>query len=116
MPPRRRRSGQAQAAAATGGNEYATAFGRAHPIVMRGLVTVCQCSGPLLIGTILWTAGFLQRPMWERVTMWRAYLWTFISRWVLVGCAITWTLNGWDQQQQQNGNPAQQQQDGVDQD
>ncbi|KAK5197472.1 hypothetical protein LTR99_007842 [Exophiala xenobiotica] len=80
-----------------------TAFGRAHPKVMKGLIVACQFSGPLLIGTLLWTAGFLKRPMWERVMMWRAYLWTYISRWVLVSCAITWTLNGWGPQDEGEG-------------
>ncbi|KIW15496.1 hypothetical protein PV08_05542 [Exophiala spinifera] len=97
MPPPRRPSAPAQA------NEYSTAFGRAHPTLAKGLVMVCQSSGPLLIGTLLWTAGVLRRPMWERVTLWRAYLWTFISRWVLVSCAITWSLAGWEGQ---NGDPA----------
>lgn len=27
--------------------------------------------------------------------MWRAALASFLSRWVLVSCAITWMLNGW---------------------
>jgi hypothetical protein len=27
--------------------------------------------------------------------LWQAALWSFLSRWVLVGCAVTWTWNEW---------------------
>lgn len=74
-----------------------TAFGRAHPNLQKTLIVACQASPPLLIATILWTAGVMKRPMWERVLVWRAALWSFVSRWVLVSCAITWTLAGWEE-------------------
>lgn len=76
-----------------------TAFGRAHPELQKSLITACQLSSPLLIATILWTAGFLKRPKWERILLWRAALFGFLSRWVLVSCAITWTLNGWGEEE-----------------
>ncbi|KAI1628974.1 hypothetical protein EDD37DRAFT_30834 [Exophiala viscosa] len=89
MPPR---------STSTPNHDTDTAFGRAHPNLQKTLIAACQASGPLLIGTILWSAGFMKRPMWERALLWRAYLWTYISRWVLVSCAITWTLAGWGNQ------------------
>jgi len=90
MPPRR----QSPPAGPT--DERDTAFGRAHPNFQRALIVACQASPPLLIATILWTAGVMKRPMWERMAVWRAAWWSFVSRWVLVSCAITWTLAGWE--------------------
>lgn len=86
MPPPRRTNRK---------DEYVTAFERAHPNLQRFLLTACQASSPLLLATTLFAAGFMKRPMWERVFMWRAALFSFLSRWVLVSCAITWTLRGW---------------------
>lgn len=88
-------------------DEYVTAFERAHPKLQKFLLTACQASSPLLLATTLFAAGFMKRPLWERIFMWRAALFSFLSRWVLVTCAITWTLNGWggDEEQQREQDP-----------
>jgi hypothetical protein len=98
MPPQRRAERKV---------EYVTAFERAHPKLQRFLLTACQASSPLLLATTLFAAGFMKRPLWERIFMWRAALFSFLSRWVLVTCAITWTLRGWggDEQEQQEQDP-----------
>jgi len=56
-------------------------------------------SSPLLLATTLFAAGLMKRPLWERVFMWRAAMFSFLSRWVLVSCAITWTLRGWGERE-----------------
>lgn len=72
-----------------------TAFGRAHPNLQKTLIASCQACPFLLIATILMGAGVLKRPKWERIFLWRAALWSFLSRWILVSCAITWSWNDW---------------------
>lgn len=74
---------------------YVTAFERAHPHIQNMLFSACRVSTPLLFATTLFAAGVMKRPLWERDFMWRAALASFLSRWVLVSCAITWMLNGW---------------------
>jgi len=87
MPPPRRSSPT--------NNDKDTSFGRAHPNVQKALIMACQASSPLLVATVLWGAGVMRRPMWERALMWRAAWLSFVSRWILVGCAITWAWNEW---------------------
>jgi hypothetical protein len=42
--------------------------------------------------------------VWQRAMLWRIALWSFLSRWILVGCAITCSWNEWgrDDRQEQD--------------
>jgi len=87
MPPRRSNR--------NGDRTRATAFGRAYPNLQRALLLSCEAGPFLLIATIATGAGIWKRPMWQRAVLWRAAFWSFLSRWILVGCAITWSWNEW---------------------
>jgi hypothetical protein len=85
MPPRRRARAEKET----------TAFGRAYPTLQRILLLSCEATPFLTIATILTGTGIWKRPKWQRNILWQAALWSFLSRWVLVGCAVTWTWNEW---------------------
>ncbi|OAP57594.1 hypothetical protein AYL99_08332 [Fonsecaea erecta] len=93
MPPQRRRAGDNDSA-------RTTAFGRAYPNLQRALLLSIEVGPFLLIATILTSAGIWKRPKWQRAMLWRAAVWSFLSRWILVGCAITWTWNDWGPEEQ----------------
>ncbi|KIW72879.1 hypothetical protein PV04_01040 [Phialophora macrospora] len=86
MPPRRSRNGN---------RARTTAFGRAYPNIQRALLLSCEASPFLLLATIATGAGIWKRPTWQRAILWRIALWSFLSRWILVGCAITCSWNEW---------------------
>jgi hypothetical protein len=86
MPPRSRRHQHPS---------QTTAFGRSHPNLQRLLLWCCEASPYLMLATIATGAGILKRPLWQRALLWRAALWSFLARWILVGCAITWSWNDW---------------------
>ncbi|ETI28579.1 hypothetical protein G647_01029 [Cladophialophora carrionii CBS 160.54] len=86
MPPRRSRNGN---------HARTTAFGRKYPNLQRALLLSCEASPFLLLATIAAGAGIWKRPMWQRAILWRLALWSFLSRWLLVGFAITTSWNDW---------------------
>jgi hypothetical protein len=75
--------------------KFQTAFARAHPILNELLMTSGALSPALLLTATLWAAGFLKRPLWERKLFWRAALVSYLSRWAVVGCTITWLMCEW---------------------
>lgn len=73
----------------------ANAFGRAHPTLQRALLYCCQLEPYFIIATILVGARIWKRPAWQHAALWWTAVWGFMSRWILVGCAMTWTWNDW---------------------
>lgn len=93
MPPARRST-------RTATDPRANAFGRAHPNLQRALLFSCDASPALLIATILAGAGLWKRPFWQRSMLWRVAMWSFMSRWILLVCAVTWTWNEWGRERE----------------
>ena len=94
MPPRYREAGYRAPP-----NHRATAFGRAHPHLQRLLILSYQSSPLLLLAAIASAAGVWPSLRWQRKWIYRAAVWSFFSRWVFLGCAVTWSWNEWGRDQ-----------------
>jgi len=69
-------------------------FEKAHPYLRRVLSYFAKSMTPLTVLILLSNTGFVRRPVWVRVVLWRLAYFSYVSRFALVGLNIAYVVNG----------------------